>query len=114
VKKPQRLKPMESKQKVAFWVGISMAVVMIIVGWGITLREIIKKEAPLIRDQIDIVLDDVVEEFVKFSSETQEGSNYTKHDIKFLFRAYQASLNGEPLDEEFIEELSQMTSATEE
>ncbi|PJA45325.1 hypothetical protein CO174_03670 [Candidatus Uhrbacteria bacterium CG_4_9_14_3_um_filter_50_9] len=112
--RPQRITPLNPKQKAAFWLGIVLAVLIIIVGWFITLREVVNEEVPFIQGQLDTALDGVVQELVELGTETQEGTAQTKHDVKLLLEVYQARLEGEPLDEALIEELKQTTSATDE
>lgn len=107
--KPQRLRPLDPKQKAAFWVSIIFAALIIIVGWGITLREVVKEEVPLIQDRFGEAVDGAAGVLGELTEETEGEAIEVKNDAKMLIELYQTVISGEEPDEALIQELTEKT-----
>mgnify|MGYP001484232071 CR=1 FL=1 len=70
--KPVRLRQKDSKNRLAFWVSVSLAVIVVVAVWVKVIHRAIYADFIVIREQIEETFDRAAEEIVELSGETRE------------------------------------------
>ncbi len=71
-KKPIRLRKPELKHRIIFWASIGLAAVLIVIGWMLTVQQVLKNDIVQLRSQLDTSIEQALDTVSDFSGPTRD------------------------------------------
>lgn len=99
-KKPIRLRRFEPKERIVFWVFVSVAMVLILVGWALTLRLTLSNDIGQARSQIDVSLEKITETVNNLSEPVEAKTSETKNELSEKYDQFLQAIEEEKSKQE--------------
>jgi hypothetical protein len=90
--KPIRLRPMNPKHRAAFLVSVGLSVLVVVVAWGLNIRDVLRPDVMEIQQQIDTVLNKAAEGIVEIRGDAQEVTEEARESAEIFKETYDAEV----------------------